>query len=419
MESELAKPGIVWIRNPYRSLEAPATPAQLIGMWSSARRGQPDDMLELGRQLLERDLHIRSVYQTRKRAVDRVPVHVIPASKSPADKMVADSVTEYVVERPEFRQLRKDLGGAIYQGYEVVEVVWDTGNPSRWIPHYAWRWPEFFGWDRETGTRLGLRTKDAPIWGEEIPDRKVICHKSTATTGHVFRRGLLFPLSSYHLFKSADIRQWISLGEIYGVPWRVAETEREVSEGDREEILDSLENLGEEAVVLLPPGIKLNLSDALSGKGQSDYHERFFRTMNQEISKGYLGQTMTTEDGSSRSQAEVHKEIADTIRDADIEDLDDTCMETVIRWYVDVNFGENVPTPMIMGSEKRPGDVAEVAKAIRDVSVAAGRTIPVAWRDVLQKLGLPPPEEGDVLLDGRTAGADGQPAGDGDEEDLP
>lgn len=429
LTGEMAAPESVRIRNPYRDLDTVSSPAQLLAIWAAARRGEVDDLFVLGRHVLQRDLHIRSVYQTRKMAVERVPVHVLPASKSPADAKVAESVREFVVETSQFRQLRKDLSGAIYQGYEVAEVVWNTDNPSRWVPTYKWRWPHFFAWDRPTGTELRLRTSNEPLWGEEVPDQKFIVHKSTATTGHVFGRGLVFPLSSYHLFKSADVRAWITLGEKHGIPWRVVHSDHQPTEQDRENFFEAMQDLGSDAAVLLPPGMKLELSDGLSAKGSADFHERFFRVMNQEISKGYLGQTMTTEDGSSLAQAKVHDEVREDIRDADIADLDETIRESVVAWYVEYNFGPDVPLPMIVGSEKKPEDIAAVANALKAVSEAANRTIPVGWLAVLDKLGLPPPEEGEVLLDGQVMGKNGPepdpngeepepaPKGDGDQDD--
>lgn len=407
LESELAAPVGFTFRNPWVDLETVPDAAGLIAIWGSARRGDPDDLLVLGRQILQRDLHIRSVYQTRKMAVERVPTHVIPTGDSAAEQRIADAVREFVVETPAFRQLRKDLLGAVYQGYEVVEVVWDTSSPSMWVPTYQWRWPNFFVWDRATGTEMRLRTKSDPLDGEEIPDRKFICHYSTLTTGHVFGRGLLWPLSSMNLFKSADVRAWISLGEKYGIPWRVAESETKVSEQDRENFVDAMHDLGEDASLLLPPGVKLQVIDALKGGGASDFHERFARWANQEISKGYLGQTMTSENGSSLAQAKIHKEIADIIRDADLVDLDERLRETVVRWFVEFNFGPSAPVPHLLSTDKTPEDIAAVGKALLDASKAAGRAIPVGWLAVLERLGFPAPEEGEVLLDGGRMGPDG------------
>lgn len=52
--------------------------------------------------------------------------------------------------------------------------------------------------------------------------------------------------------------------------------------------------------------------------------------INKEISKGIVGQTMTMDDGSSHSQAEVHLEIYQDITDADIMDMQDWLTDSFI-----------------------------------------------------------------------------------------
>ncbi len=397
------------VRTPWRNFsESDLTPERLLSIIGRARQGHPASLLDLAERILERDLHVRSVLQTRQRAIAGVPVHVKPFSKDAADLRVAEAVQKDIVDRPNFRRLRRALTDGIFKGYSVAEIIWDSKtNPGRWLPNYQWRWPQFFGWDRATGTRIGLRTQTNATEGEPLKPFKWICHAPMSKTGLVVRSGLVYPIAAYHLFKSADVRAWISLGEVHGIPWRVGKITGESTEGDRETFLQALIALGQDASILLPPNLQLEVKDALAATGSAEFHEKFWRTMNQEISKGILGQTMTTEDGASLSQAQVHERVRQDILDADVLDLDDTIQEQLVASYVELNFGPGVPLPTLQGVNKRSEDPAVVAKSLKDTKDAIGRALPVKESELRERTGWSDPEEGDRLADGQIMGPNG------------
>jgi phage gp29-like protein len=55
-----------------------------------------------------------------------------------------------------------------------------------------------------------------------------------------------------------------------------------------------------------PEGVELEVTN-LTSSSQNQLFENYYKQLSQEQSKLVLGQTMTTEQGSSRSQAEVHE----------------------------------------------------------------------------------------------------------------
>jgi phage gp29-like protein len=70
-------------------------------------------------------------------------------------------------------------------------------------------------------------------------------------------------------------------------------------------LIDTYSQLGSNPSVTIPDGVDMDFMN-MSSSSQNQLFEGFFDTLNAEQSKLILGQTMTTEDGSSLSQSEVH-----------------------------------------------------------------------------------------------------------------
>jgi hypothetical protein len=60
--------------------------------------------------------------------------------------------------------------------------------------------------------------------------------------------------------------------------------------------------------------------------------------MDAAIAKIILSQTMTTDNGSSRSQAEVHQDVADSVIESDADLICESFNNSVVKWLTDWNF---------------------------------------------------------------------------------
>mgnify|MGYP001201257118 CR=1 FL=1 len=83
----------------------------------------------------------------------------------------------------------------------------------------------------------------------------------------------------------------------------------------RQQTLDALQ-ARQAGSVDLPADVDVEFNN-LSSSSQNELFEGAVKYFNDELTKLILGQTMTTTDGSSRSQAEVHERVQETIFDAD------------------------------------------------------------------------------------------------------
>jgi hypothetical protein len=125
---------------------------------------------------------------------------------------------------------------------------------------------------------------------------------------------------------------WDQFAEIFGMPIRTATTSSRDPK-DHVKIESMLEDMGAAAWGLFPEGTSIELIASKQGDSYNVYDKRIIRA-NSEMSKGILGQTMTMDDGSSKSQAEVHAEVAEDIMDDDRDFLADTVNDDLIPFLI-------------------------------------------------------------------------------------
>jgi phage gp29-like protein len=118
-------------------------------------------------------------------------------------------------------------------------------------------------------------------------------------------------------FKRNDIRFWLTFLEKFGMPTAVAKLPagkmadpKEVSKATA-----MLRQIATDAGIVVPEDVVVELLEA-ARSGAADYGA-LHDAMDGAISKIVVGQTMTTDNGSSRAQGEVHERVAQKIVEAD------------------------------------------------------------------------------------------------------
>lgn len=133
--------------------------------------------------------------------------------------------------------------------------------------------------------------------------------------------GLLLKCCPPAISKRNILAFWDEFAEIFGMPIRIGTT----NSRDRKEqmkIIEMLEKMGSAAWGLFPEGTDIELKESSRGDSFEVYDRRIVRA-DFEMSKAILGQTMTMDNGSSYSQAEVHKSVLDKILESDADFIRD------------------------------------------------------------------------------------------------
>jgi phage gp29-like protein len=373
------------------------TPARLASILRDAATGAADDFLALAEEMEERDLHYASVLQTRRLAAVGLPRVVVEAADSGPSLDHAELVRT-VVDDARFGDLLRGLFDAFGKGYSVVEVLW-TARDGRWLPGaYKWRDPRLFRYDADTLSVLRVKGATADQ-DRDLDPGHFVCLEASHKTGAPIRGGLARLACVAAMIKSYSIKDWLAFAEVYGQPLRVGRYPVSATEDDVSRLYSAVSNLGTDFAAVLPESSRIELVSAhVSGGGE--VFARLAEYVDAQISKAVLGQTMTTDNGSSLSQAQVHEQVRQDLLAADGAALADVINQQLVRPLIDVNFGEQSVYPRLVLRPDRVEDAEALSRAVTPLVTAGLR---VSASEIRERLRLREPEEGEETLGGAPA----------------
>lgn len=403
LAGEVAKPGLTGVRQAWspESAAAGLTPDRLAAILRQCDQGDMDALLTLAEEMEERDPHYASVLQTRKLAVLGLE-RQITWSTGDEDDPRAGEIQEAcarLVEAPQFEDLLAGLLDGVAKPYAVVETIWNT-TAKPWTPVcYEFRDPRWFQYDRETARVLKLKEAGHPD-GKDLPPYVFAIHSSSRKSGIAARGGLARLVAFSFVCKLYGLKDWLAYAEIFGIPLRLGKYGAEANPDDVEVLKRAVFGLGSDAAAVIPQAMTIEFPTAVTGAGGAELFERLVKFIDSQVSKAVLGQTMTTDDGSSRAQATVHNEVRLDLVKADARGLGATVTRDVIAAFVFFNFGPDAPVPNLTLVVEEPEDVAALTSALA-VLVPLG--LKVKQAEVRKRLRLSEPAKDDAVLEARTA----------------
>jgi len=364
LDKPLAAPSLSGVRSlwNYSYITGGLTPQRLAALLKAAAEGDADAQLTLAEEMEEKDLHYASVLGTRKRAVARLPIVVEAASDSADDVKMADETRE-LFKRPGTKAMIEGCLDGLGKGYSVVEMIWDKSRIP-WRPTYTWRDPRFFQYDRETLTQLRLKDEADMVNGIPLAPYKFIVHEPRLKMGIPLRNGLARLAAWTYCFKNFTIKDWMAFCEVFGMPLRVGKYRPGETEDNINILKSAVANLGSDAAAVIPDGMLIEFVDGVKSQGGESLFERVADFFDKQMSKAILGQTMTADDGSSQSQATVHNEVREDLRDADAEQLAETLLRDLIIPYINLNWGPRENYPQLFLREPESADITVLSEAL-------------------------------------------------------
>lgn len=374
------------------------TPPRLARILRDAVEGEPGEYLALAEEMEERDLHYASVLGTRKRAVLAIEPVVNQPRNGNVDEKIIDAVRD-LVEAPIFEDMLIDVLDGLGKGFSVVEILWEHG--ATWRPReYVWRDPRHFQFDRKTGRELRLR-EDGSTEGRELSRYSFIRHIPKLKSGLPIRGGLARLAAWAFLLKSYTLKDWAAFLEVFGMPLRVGRYPRSATPDEKRVLLRAVRDLAADAAAIIPSGMEIEFVEAKGGSGNAVFGA-MAEYLDAQISKAVLGQTMTTDNGSSLAQAQVHENVRYDILRADGRQVSTTINRDLVHPYIAFNFGPQQHYPTV------DFPVAE-AEDIQTLSEALTKLVPLGLRvqlaEVREKMGLSEPGDDDDVLAAPAAAA--------------
>lgn len=408
LSEDIAKAYTTSVRNPRpASVASTLNPLRLAGLLRSVVDGNnPQDYMTLAEEMEERDLHYAAQLRTRKLAVAAIEPTVEPASDEQVDLDMADRVRDIMAE-DQIPELFFDLLDGLGKGLAVVQVLWDT-KQTPWKPQdYKWVDPRYLRADQDTLEDILLISDSAPS-GEPLEPYKFMVHTPRSKSGIVWRNGLARLVAVMYMLKSFTVRDWWAFAEVFGIPVRVGKYGPNASTEDINTLVNAIGRIASDAGAVIPESMKLELIETAKGNGGETLFENMARWCDEQTSKAVLGQTMTADNGSSQSQANVHNEVRMDIAKWDARQLEACVNEYLVKPYVILNWGVQERYPKVRIRVPEPEDLKMLVDSLKPMIESGMR---VSASEVREKFGLrEPTDDEDVLMPASAVLAQNLPA---------
>jgi len=295
LSKEVASPTIAGVRRVHEERVAThLTPEKLATVLRSAAEGNGRDYLTLAEEMQERYLHYASQIQTRRLAIESVEPTVEAAAG--IDSKIVDFVKE-LVDDGNLIDAMGDLTDGIPKGYAASEIVWEYERGRLRPVAFIERDQRFFQFDRLSLRDLRLAV-DGSIEGEELKPAKFLRHLPRTKTGIPLRRGLARAAAWAFMIQSFGLQDWAGFSEVYGMPLRVGKYHAGASEADKRTLLRAVAAIANDAAAIIPDGMDIAFHAVAGNHGEAVF-AGLLEYCDKQISKLVVGQTMTSDDGSS------------------------------------------------------------------------------------------------------------------------
>jgi phage gp29-like protein len=332
---------------------------------------------------IRRDDQVHATFQQRRLALTSRPLIIEPGADDARSIAAADQLRRNLEAIPFDRTGDKMSWGQFY-GYAVAECMWEVRDGLVWLARPKVRTPWRFRFDKDG--RLRLLTLSNLSEGELMPDRKFwVMSWGADNDDDPYGLGLAHQLYWPVYFKKQGLGFWLRALEKFGAPSTVVKYPAGSGRDVTEQALSVARRLRLDGAAAIPDTMVMELLEATRGTvDQATFH----RQMQAAIAKIILGQTMTTDDGSSLAQGQVHMEVREELTDADAEIQCESFQNGPARWLTEWNF-PGAAVPIV----KRPSPEDEAATAELLAKKAAALK---AMRDA----GLEPDDETRLAITG-------------------
>jgi phage gp29-like protein len=377
----------------HESIASYLSPSLLSDVLTRAADGDHHDFLTLAEEMEERDLHYSGVLGGRKRALSGIQPEVIPVSDSAQDVRIAEEVRQ-IIEMESFADLVDGCLDGLGKGYGAVESIWETSSSQWHYKQFKWRDPRFFNLDRDNGTKLLLISDENPM-GKPLPAYKFTVHKPRLKMGLPIRGALARLAAVSYLCKGVALSDWMTFAELFGMPVRLGMYGRGATPEEKSTLRNAVANIGSDAAAIIPESMRIEFIETAKAAGGDRVFEVLCVFLDKQVSKGILGQTMTTDDGSSQAQATVHNDVRGDILASDIRQLEATLKRDIVIPFVMLNHGQQEKYPVIKFPIVEPEDLNALTAVVKEL-VPLGFRVPT--QVMHEKTGIREPEKDEEVL---------------------
>jgi hypothetical protein len=344
------------------------------------------------------DPHVFGCVQSRKFGVVSKAVKIIPYSKDPEDISRAELVKYILFEQcVKFRKDIRDLMDAPMLGYNFQEIGWTQ-----------FQWPKeprkggYIGiremWQRDPG-RFMFHWDGTPMIqgfanmypGAPAPEKKFLISCYEPFDENPYGNPILAKIYWCWWMKKQGMKFWAIFNEKFLMPMPVGKVDSSTGVTDRKRFLEILQSMQTDFAAVIDNEWIVEFVESARASSVNSY-DQWVNFLNNEISKGILGQTMTTQNtGTSGGYADAkvgeNKE-SDFIQ-SDCEFIEDDINE-LIHFIIDYNYNDvqGYPKYKILYEPEK-----DMAGRIQVYTFAYNSRLPLSKKAAYEDFNLTPPEQ--------------------------
>ena len=302
-----------------------------------------------------------------------------------------------------------ELLDAVARGVSVLEIDW-TVEDGKYIPTGTRRVPwTCLGFEKPTQVS-GFSPHPSANGLRLFPDRHPDNPKPFDRFPHKFLVGI-YRAKSGHIAETAQLRslahlwlgrmlgwEWMAQkAELFGIPLRWATYDPSAPQTQIDQISDMLRNMGTAAWGAFPAGTELQI---LNGNtpgvaGASEPTERLMYLADRACDLIFLGQTLTSSEGSSGSYAlgNVHREVELDLYENYASYVIDVINNQFIPSIIELNWGNSEELPFLEVELNRPEKDKQIVERDKTLFVDMGLPVSKQWLYDRHKVPAPGPKE--------------------------
>lgn len=383
------------------------TPLRLTEISREADQGDIYRQAELFEEMLEKDGHLFSIFQSRKLGVLSAEYEILPGGDDPQSKKIAEFLKVVIEDTKQWRTNLEDILDAVPKGFSAQWIEWATVPDSRNTVtfadlHYVHQKNFRFGKGSDVRSDLNeLRrvTDENRFDGIELEMYKWLVPVIKARSGHPSRASIARTCTWPYLFKNFGVKSFLQFCEIFGIPLRVGKYEQGISDEDKLALYDALKGLSTDAAVMISKNTEIEFPETTQKGTTTELYDRFIALMNREQSQAVLGHTGASESTPGKLGNETAAmDIRHDLLAADAMAMDYAISDQLFKPLTLFNFGPQVKYPTYKTKLEKPRDLVETAKV--DESL-----VNMGWRPtttyITETYGRPIPTEADQVLEPR------------------
>ncbi len=342
-------------------------------------------------EVIARDDQVAASYNQLIHKITAAPLSVQPGGERKIDQKAAKSLRSQL-EKNAFGTVTEKMAYGDLFGFSFAEFMWKRGESDRVeIDIIKVRNRRRFKFTPQLEPRL--LTWGNAYNGIKLPDRKFwYLNLGGHDDDNPYGQGTASLLYWLVFFKRAADKYWSKYLEKYGRPTGLTRYPEGATPEQRDLSAQIAADLGDYDGIAIPHWMTAEFLQAV-GSGAASY-ESYIDHKNAAISKVILGQTMTTDDGSSRSQAEVHENVELAIAQSLSDAISESFNKGPARWLTDWNY-PGAAYPKISRDLSPPANLKDTSERDR-VLTEMGYPPTQAYIESTYGDGFAPPESGEA-----------------------